>query len=125
MKKRTCKPSAQKVILYIICISVMIFTSACTASPPTTAAEEIQRHDWQMLDSSGEEYASLTFDDDRFFLKAQVYDSPLSLSGEYYVDEDTISVDTESFGTILLKYKLNSDELTLTYFGKSVVFLKK
>ena len=125
MKKIAFKLKAPEIVLYIICISSIIFTTACTASPPTTAAEEILRHDWHMLDSEGEEYATLTFDNDRFILEAEIYDSPLSLSGECFVDKETISVDTENFGTIIIRYKLSSDELTLTYFGKSVVFLKK
>lgn len=115
--------------IFFACVTALLvfFCQGCTAAPPDCPAVEIVRYKWRPTDDSGNKAASrgeLVFCDDEILLAAKVSDTEVRLRGEYLIDDDTITVMSEQYGTVCMGYDLSSEYLTLTYFGKSARFVK-
>lgn len=99
----------------------MVFLSGCTTAPPQNAAEELCRYQWIPKTAEG----SLTFSEDTLSLSVQQGDNSVKLSGVYFADDDTLTVLSEDYGTVVMQYALVADQLRLTYFDKEAVFVKE
>ncbi len=112
-------------ILYgiILALSVMSVTG-CITAPPECPAQELVRHKWFPENKTGMERGELLFCDDEMLLSAKMSGTEVRLRGEYLIDDKTITVMSEQYGTVCMDYDLSSEYLTLSYYGRSAKFVK-
>ncbi len=104
-------------VLLSVCMAFMF--SSCAKAPPISQSDEIMRYGWFMPDEKMKVY----FKGDEFIMEG-VENSKLSLKGKCFTDENTITVVSESFGTVVFDYELSADKLRLSYFGRTAEFVK-
>lgn len=114
--------------IYMLILSGLIVLYGCTGAPPRSAEEEIKLFEWVRTDEKDardEQLGHIVFSENGVSLTSVQGDNRLDLTGECIIEESTITVITENFGTVVMGYELNSDRLTLSYFGKTATFVKK
>ncbi len=112
--------SDPKAISIIICIAVVISFSACHPSAPETAAQELCIHTWVSEDHKG----TLTFHDNIISISIPCNQGKTKLTGNYFANEEIITVVTKDYGNIELNYKLDNEKLLLSYAGTEMTFFK-
>lgn len=112
-----------KFLTIILAALSVIFLSACREQSPTTAAEEISRYNWSLTGEYGE--CSLHFDNDTAELSANISaEETIKVRGKYFTDENTITVDTDEYGTVVFAYQLKDDKLILTFCETNITLTK-
>ena len=110
----------------LICVSVTL--QGCAAAPPQTAAEEIKLFEWVRTEEKGganEQLGYLVFTENGISLTSVQGENRLDLTGECVIEESTVTVISENYGTVVMGYTLSSDKLTLSYSGKGATFVKR
>lgn len=115
-----------RVLTIIMLFAAVIAMSSCSRAYPETASEELISHDWIIKGNNNNVSGKLSFADDSFILEADTADrKTIKLSGSFYVDEKSITVQTGYYDTIIFDYRLENDKLIIIYSGKELEFVKK
>lgn len=118
-----------KRIIILLAILMLFMLYGCTPSPPETASEEIVRYSWKLKgesdDNTKESNGYLNFENGKINLKIKKGDkSELELNEYYEINNESIVVNSEKYGNIIFKYKLNSGELELSFDNLGLYFVK-
>lgn len=114
--------------IYLLSLCICLLMAGCVNAPPLDASEEIKRYEWVRTDENGaknETSGHLAFSGSSLSLTSSYGESRLDLNGECIVENDTITVITDDFGSVVMEYELSSEKLTLKYAGKTAKFVKK
>lgn len=114
-----------KILYSIILVLSVASAGGCITAPPRDPAQEIVMHKWSPEGKEGETRGELLFCDDEMLFSAKMSDTEVRLRGEYLIDDKTITVMSEQYGTVCMDYELSSEYLTLSYYGRSAKFVKK
>ncbi len=114
-----------KRILYIIICTGIIFCTACTQAPPEDCADELMRNQWAITDSDGKEHGTLSFEDGRVTIDADLSGKQFHMNEECIVDTKKITVNSDSFGVFCVDYEISGNHLSLGYYGKQISLTKK
>lgn len=110
----------KKTVISLITAAALFSCTSCTAAPPCSPSEEIMLHSWY----SAEQKVRLSFEDGELLMKSEDNGGKLCLKGKCFTANDSLTVLSYGFGTVIMTYKLKNDELELTYFGKTAIFVK-
>lgn len=110
----------KKKLLIILCIAGLFSLTSCRIASPETPAQELASHRWEPLRLSGE----LSFDDSVMNLSVNDGESKIDLSGEYYADDNKLTVMTPDSTTFVFNYTLEGEKLLLTYAGRTMELKK-
>ncbi len=108
-----------KKLLLILFLSLIL--SSCQNAPPTAAKDELSRYEWTITDISGNPHGSVSFHDG----KIKVSDDIIDFDADCIIDENTITVNSKNYGTVILHYTMSGNTLELEYLGKKIVLKKK
>ena len=108
-----------KRLLSVICISLIL--SSCRNAPPLSAKDEIARYQWTITDISGNSHGCVSFHNG----KIKVSDDIIDFTDNCMIDEKTITIDSQKYGTVILNYTMSGNTLELEYLGKKIVLKKK
>lgn len=115
----------KKITITCLLLFLSVTGAGCIAAPPDSPAEEVVRYKWRPSDEVNSAVrGELLFNDDEILFAARLSDTEVRLRGEYLIDDNTITVMSEQYGTVCMDYELSSEYLTLTYYGKSARFVK-
>ena len=107
-------------IAFILSIMTVVMLSSCRAVSPDTPSQELSAHRWEAVKISG----TLSFDDARMVFRASDGERKITLDGEYYADDEKLTLVTNDCNTIVFRYALKGDTLYLTYGGKTMELKK-
>ncbi len=115
----------RKRISIMLCVFLtVILLSSCKVSPPSDASEEIAAYAWISQNETGE--CRMSFDEDNIILSCSLSDEEsMKLEGRYFADGDTITVESEDYGTISFKFRLENEKMTIDMYNMSIVFTKE
>ncbi len=115
----------RKRISIMLCVFLtIILLSSCKVSPPSDASEEIAAYAWISQNETGE--CRMSFDGDNIILSCRLSDKEsMKLEGRYFADGDTITVESEDYGTVSFKFKLENEKMTIDMYNMSIVFTKE
>ena len=106
-------------------LSLAFLTAAnltgCQTARPATPTEELCAHIW--ITEKGE--GALTFEEDRLTLRVRQGENAVLLQGEYLADDHTLTILSGDYGNVVMEYTLCEDRLTLRWYDKDAVFVKK
>ena len=105
---------------WLMALTFLVLSGCTTAAPPQNAAEELCRYEWIPKTAEGR----LTFSGGSLQLSVQQGENRIALNGVCFTDEDTLTVLSEQYGTVVMQYELAADQLHLTYFDKQATFVK-
>ena len=105
----------------ILSAAVLLFFSSCRSASPETAAEELCSADRQTADGS----CCLSFSDGSASFTAKRSGEALNISGEYFADEQKLSIVTKDCGTVSFSYRFQDGRLFLEYSGLEICLDKK
>lgn len=108
----------------LLCAAVMLGLPGCAEAPAHSAAEEIVRHCWSLGQTGSVRACRLSFDGDEIHFCAEGYGEPVELCGECFVSGSSITVLSETCGTVCFDYQLCGDKLILRCCGREVTLLK-
>ena len=107
----------------MLALGCIIMLCGCRQASPETKAGELAAHRWEMADTSVS--GRIDIDGDIFTLSGVAEGTEnVSLSGKYFADDETITVETEDQGTVRLSYDINNEKLILTYYGNELTFFR-
>ena len=110
--------------LFIFCLVFVL--CSCVAAPPSDCRDELIMHKWVIYDNFEKEKCSLCFENERMKLKARIDDNTVfDFDEEYIADTEKITVISDDYGTINIKYTIKNDKLILTYIDKEITFKKE
>ena len=109
-----------KIALMIPVLAAVIAASSCVQAPPSSAADELPLHGWYLPSQQ----ARLSFCDGILILSRDTDGAGPVIKGRYFTDGSTITVLSESAGTVKMTYSLVNDRLELTYSGRTAEFVK-
>ncbi len=117
-------------LFYRICTagllcSLIIGGTGCTQAPPGDCADELVRNEWLILDSTEKEKGKLYFNNNNVIFDADVSGKRFHMNEQCIVDTKKLTVTSENFGTFTVDYKIDGNQLLLTYFGKEISLRKK
>ena len=110
-----------KRIAFFLFLVIPTILSACAASPPSSASEELIMYRWVTEDSSGEEDISLYFDT---LMHLQCRTTGTELHTDYELDDSKIIIIDSLCGSVELDYSIDGSSMTLSY-GEFSVTLDK
>ena len=96
-----------KRFLSLLCISFIL--SSCRNSPPISAKDEIALYEWTITDISGNTHGSVSFRDG----KINISDNIINFTNECTVNENTITVNSQNYGTVIFNYTVSGNTLEL------------
>ncbi len=105
----------------IISAAALLFFSACRSASPETAAEELCSADRKNSDGS----CCLYFRDDTASFTAKKGSRMLNISGEYFADEQNLTIVTKDCATVCFTYRFEDGCLYLNYSGLEICLDKK
>ena len=108
-----------KKLLLILFLSLIL--SSCQNAPPTAAKDELSRYEWTITDISGNPHGSVSFHDG----KIKIADNLIDLTDDCLISENTLTVNSKNYGTVILHYTMSGNTLELEYLGKKIVLKKK
>lgn len=114
-----------KRILYIILCFICLFCTACTQAPPENCTDELIRNTWVVTDSANKEHGSLLFNNGRIIFNVNLSGENFYMNEEYIIDEKKITISSENFGVFSFNYKIDGNNLILTYYGRQMSLTKK
>ncbi len=107
----------------MLCVFLIIIFSSCTDCPPTDASEEIVKYSWISKNELGE--CRLSFDNDLLRLDCKLSDKEsMKLEGRYFADKNSITVESEEYGTIKLGFRAENEKMTIDMYDMSIIFTK-
>ncbi len=115
----------KKKVIMILCVCLtIILLSSCRTCPPSDVSEEIASYIWISKNEQGE--CRLALDGKKLQLQCVSADKKeMILNGKYFADENTITVEGEDFGTVVMKYSLKNEKLTIDMYNMSIIFTKE
>lgn len=110
----------KRIMPLIISALTIISLSSCRIASPETPSQELAAHRWQPVTLNGE----LSFDDSIMNFTVSDGERKIDLSGEYYADDDKLTVTTPDSTTLVFGYTLEGEKLMLTYSGRTMELRK-
>lgn len=110
-----------KKLSLIVCTAVLFITSSCRNAPPASAKDEITSYQWTFTDLSENTHGSLSFSDG----KIKISDDIIDFCEDCAIDDNCITVCSQNYGTVIINYSLDGDDLQLEYLGKKISLKKK
>lgn len=106
-----------KAVTVILCVLAVICLSSCRTASPADAAQEFSSHSRYI---SSDKDTVLELDDD--FLKVKCRSQDLTISGEYFADEKTVTLTTDDCGDLVFDYYFRDGNLHIGYAGMEMTF---
>ncbi len=108
------------IYIIIILLSVICCMTGCLYKDhPVCEREELTAHSWY-----DENAGSLDFDDNTARLIVGRNDGSVSISGIFYADDSSITIESNELGTFVVNYRLENDKLLLEWAGKELTLCK-
>ena len=111
----------KKIATILLCISILIITSSCKNTPPSSPKDELSLYEWTITDLSGNSHGTISFPDGKIIIS----DNLLNLTENCTIDDRCITVDSQTYGIIQLNYTLQGNSLELVFLGKNISLKKK
>ena len=111
---------SRKTAAVLLALAAAFTASSCAQAPPVSPADEIRLHSWYLPSQQ----ARLSFDGGELLLVSDGEAHVTYIKGKCFTDDDTLTVLSETAGTVVLTYKLINDRLELTYSGRTAEFVK-
>ena len=111
---------SNKTAAVLLALAAAFTAASCAKAPPVSPADEIRLHSWYLPSQQ----ARLFFEGSEMLLVSDG-DAPATyIKGRCFTDDDTLTVLSETAGTVILTYRLINDRLELTYSGRTAEFVK-
>ena len=113
-----------KLLIRSICIMFCVLSlSGCTLrrASPESAAMELDSRDRISADGK----ASLSFDGGNAAFTAETTDGTLTICGEYFADDEKLTIVSDQWGTMVFPYRFEKGRLVLSYEGRELLLDKK
>ena len=114
----------KRVFVMLCVLLTIILLTSCISSPPSNASEEIARYSWISKNDSGN--CRISFTDGVLKLDCCLSEKEtVRLEGKYFADDNMITVESDDCGTVVLKYKLENEKMSVEMYNMCVVFIKE
>ncbi len=111
----------KKLTSILLCTSILLITSSCKNTPPSSPKDELPLYQWTITDISGNSHGTVSFSNGKIIIS----DNLLDFTENCIIDDNCITVNSQAYGIIQFNYTLQGNSLELSFLGKNIFLEKK